>query len=156
MIVVVWSRDMIGHVVSYVTWFVWSLRGMLLLSKQLHRRFRWVALAVKSQEGMVLPSTYLTTPRLCGGWSQSGGVRLAGLKGSGPVDKPLAQLFMVEDCSWSRVISKLMMVPSVWSQFQHYSVLGLLLATIWPAPCRSIYTPQSAHDDQLAISTISP
>ena len=53
---------------------------MLLLMKQLHRRFRLVTPVVKSVEDQVLPSTAPTTPWLCGGWLQPGRVRVAGLQ----------------------------------------------------------------------------
>ena len=59
----------------------------LLLSKQLHRRLRRDAPVVKSQGDHVLPSTALTTPRLWGGWSQSGRVWVPWLLGAGSEEK---------------------------------------------------------------------
>ena len=53
---------------------------------------------MKFMEDQALPST---TPRLGGGWSQSGRVRVTGLQGGGFEDKPSVQLFVVEDCSRS-------------------------------------------------------
>ena len=55
-------------------------------------------MVVKSLEDQVLPSTDLTTPRLCRGWSQSGRVRVTALLGGRSKDTPSAQLFVADDC----------------------------------------------------------
>ena len=56
---------------------------LLLLSKPLHQRLRWVAPVVRSLEDLALPSTAPTTPKCWGGWSLPGRVRVAGLQGGG-------------------------------------------------------------------------
>ena len=70
---------------------------LMLLSKQLRDSVGEV-IVVKSLGDQVLPST---ASRLCGGWLQSGSVQVAGMQGGISDDKPLVQLFVVEDCSRS-------------------------------------------------------
>ena len=82
-----------------------------MLSKQLHRRHRWVAPVVKSMEDHVLPSTAPTIPRFWGGSRNQVGFRYLGRR---VVDKSANRLYI---CLWSKTVRCLENAPDthyVW------------------------------------------